>query len=180
MAYNLRRARLERGWTQEETSVRLAPFTGQLWSTVNVSSIERSAAGGRRRRLDANDLVALAFTFELPPMWFLVPPPEAWVIRPGGEAGSGVAVRRYLELSFRSGWEQQIEERLAELGPMGGRGYAPARPDTTRTDLGKTPHEVERLEGGLRELIRLAERMLAELSLARGEGRSGEGGEGGG
>ncbi|MDP8900800.1 MAG: helix-turn-helix transcriptional regulator [Actinomycetota bacterium] len=74
VAYNLPRARLVRGWTQEQAAEALAPFLGTRWSVANFSAIERSVDGGRIRQFTADDLVALSRGFDLPIGFFLTPP----------------------------------------------------------------------------------------------------------
>ncbi|MDP9418937.1 MAG: helix-turn-helix transcriptional regulator [Actinomycetota bacterium] len=74
VAYNLARARLYRGWTQEEAGEALAPYLGTRWSVANFSAIERSVDGGRIRQFTADELFALARGFGLPIGFFLTPP----------------------------------------------------------------------------------------------------------
>jgi len=77
VAYNFGAARELRGWTQDETARRLAPYLGQVLPKAFISSIERSVEGGRTRLFNAAELVAFARTFDLPLVWFLLPPPAA-------------------------------------------------------------------------------------------------------
>jgi len=74
VAYNLPRARLFKGWTQEEAAEALASYLGTRWSVANFSAIERSVDGGRIRQFTADDLLALSRGFELPIGFFLTPP----------------------------------------------------------------------------------------------------------
>jgi transcriptional regulator with XRE-family HTH domain len=74
VAYNLPRARLVRGWTQEQAAEALAPYLGTRWSVANFSAIERSVDGGRIRQFTADDLVALCRGFDLPLGFFMTPP----------------------------------------------------------------------------------------------------------
>jgi hypothetical protein len=75
VAYNVRVARELRGWTQDELAVRLEPYLGQRMTQAGVSSIERAWDGDRRREFDAHELLVFAMVFELPIVWFLLPPP---------------------------------------------------------------------------------------------------------
>ena len=75
VAYNVRAARELRGWTQEEVADRLEGFLGQRLTQAGVSSIERAWDGDRRREFDAHELLIFALVFELPMVWFLLPPP---------------------------------------------------------------------------------------------------------
>src|SRR6478736_4234953 len=76
VAYNLARARLLRGWTQEEAGRALAPYLGQRVSAASWSAMERSIDGGRVKQFSADELLALARGFDLPIGWFLTPPPR--------------------------------------------------------------------------------------------------------
>lgn len=74
VAYNLARARLYRGWTQEQAGEALEPYLGTRWSVANFSAIERSVDGGRVRQFTADELFALSRCFGLPIGFFLTPP----------------------------------------------------------------------------------------------------------
>lgn len=75
VAYNLRRARELRGWTQEEAAAALEPLLGQRLPQASISAMERAYEGERRREFDAHELLAFALAFDLPLVWFLLPPP---------------------------------------------------------------------------------------------------------
>jgi transcriptional regulator with XRE-family HTH domain len=75
VAYNLRAARELRGWTQEDLSERLEPYLGQRLTQAGVSAIERAWDGDRRREFDAHELLIFSMVFNLPVLWFLLPPP---------------------------------------------------------------------------------------------------------
>ncbi len=70
VARNLKRAREDRGWTQEEAARRLEPHLGVLWSKATFSSIERSVDGKRIKKFSLAEVNALAATFSLPFAWF--------------------------------------------------------------------------------------------------------------
>lgn len=74
VAYNFKAARELRGWTQEETALRLEQLLGQRLPQASISSIERAYEGDRRREFDAQELMAFALAFELPLLWFFLPP----------------------------------------------------------------------------------------------------------
>jgi transcriptional regulator with XRE-family HTH domain len=80
VAHNLTRARELRGLTQAEVAERLSRFTGARWSQVTVAQAEGSVSGQRVRSFSANELVALARTFDLPVLYFFLPPEDK---RPG-------------------------------------------------------------------------------------------------
>lgn len=74
VAYNIREARHLRGWTQEELADRLEPYLGQRLTQAGISSIERAWDGERRREFDAHELLIFAMVFDLPMVWFFLPP----------------------------------------------------------------------------------------------------------
>jgi transcriptional regulator with XRE-family HTH domain len=76
VSYNVRMARELRGWTQEELADRLEPYLGQRLTQASVSAMERAWDGDRRREFDAHELLILAMVFNLPMIWFLLPPPS--------------------------------------------------------------------------------------------------------
>lgn len=49
-------------------------YTGRTWSNASVSAAERSWQGGRPRRFDASEIVALAKIFDEPVGFFFLPP----------------------------------------------------------------------------------------------------------
>lgn len=84
VAYNLERARRERGMSQEELGAQLFIRTRTKWSKATVSAAVRSAHSTERiRKFDANEIAAFALIFELPIAYFFTPPedgelPGAW------------------------------------------------------------------------------------------------------
>ncbi|MEE8407100.1 MAG: helix-turn-helix transcriptional regulator [Acidimicrobiia bacterium] len=113
VAYNIREARQLRGWTQEELADRLEPYLGQRLTQAGVSSIERAWDGDRRREFDAHELLIFAMVFDLPMLWFLLPPP-------GDHRVMRATTRPVDELYvWLLGQPQQLEpvyERLRQLG----------------------------------------------------------------
>ena len=113
VAYNVREARQLRGWTQEELADRLEPYLGQRLTQAGVSSIERAWDGERRREFDAHELLVFAMVFDLPIVWFLLPPP-------GDHRVMRSTTRPVDELySWLLGEPRQLEplyERLRQLG----------------------------------------------------------------
>jgi transcriptional regulator with XRE-family HTH domain len=76
VAHNLARARRLRGLSQAEVAERLTRFTGAKWGQVAVSQAECSVSGQRVRQFTANELVGLARTFDLPLLYFFMPPDD--------------------------------------------------------------------------------------------------------
>ena len=82
VAYNLTRAREDKGWTQDQAADALAPYLGKRWSKASISQAERSIAGRFIRKFDADEIMAFARAFEVPVAWFFMPPPP-WSDQPG-------------------------------------------------------------------------------------------------
>lgn len=113
VAYNVRAARELRGWTQDDFADRLEPYLGQRLTQASVSAIERAFDGERRREFDAQELLTFALVFDLPIIWFLLPPPGDHRLmrntnRPLDEL--------YAHLLGRPDQLQPVYDRLRELG----------------------------------------------------------------
>jgi transcriptional regulator with XRE-family HTH domain len=76
VAHNVTWARRLRGLTQVEVAERLKRFTGTNWTQTTVAQAEGSVSGTRVRLFTANELVALARTFDLPVLFFFMPPKD--------------------------------------------------------------------------------------------------------
>jgi transcriptional regulator with XRE-family HTH domain len=76
VAHNVTQARELRGLTQAEVAERLSRFTGTKWTQATVAQAEGSVGGRRVRQFTANELVALARTFDLPVLYFFMPPDD--------------------------------------------------------------------------------------------------------
>lgn len=75
VAHNLRLARQQRGWTQEQAAERLEPFLGVRWSKATYSAAERSSERADRvRQFTADDLLAFSAAFDVPAHYFFLPP----------------------------------------------------------------------------------------------------------
>lgn len=74
VAYNLRRARRLRGWTQAQAAEQLEPFLGERWSSAVFSAAERSYEGNRIREFTASHVLAFSRGFDVPIAWFYEPP----------------------------------------------------------------------------------------------------------
>ena len=113
VAYNVRAARELRGWTQDELADRLEPYLGQRLTQASVSAIERAWDGDRRREFDAHELLTFAMVFDLPIIWFLLPPAD-------DHRTMRNTTRPIDELyAFLLGRPEQLEpvyERLREIG----------------------------------------------------------------
>jgi transcriptional regulator with XRE-family HTH domain len=76
VGYNFRRARELRGWTQEEAADHLQPLLGQRLPQTSISAIERAYSGEHRRVFDAHEILAFSIAFNLPLIWFFLPPED--------------------------------------------------------------------------------------------------------
>jgi transcriptional regulator with XRE-family HTH domain len=77
VSHNVAKARLLRGWTQDQAAEACARHLGTRLSPASWSALERSVDGGRVREITADELVAFARGFNLPVGFFLTPP-SAW------------------------------------------------------------------------------------------------------
>jgi transcriptional regulator with XRE-family HTH domain len=145
VAYNFRRARELRGLTQDEAAARLEPFLGQRLRQAAVSSIEGAYGGDRRREFDAQELMAFACGFDVPLIWFFLPPPEDHRSLQGT---SDIVSELYLIALGRNDQLDLLRDRFRELGH--------AEPDETDKVL-------ERVYGGP------TERTLADYPTRRKE-----------
>ena len=121
VAFNFRLAREMRGWTQDETALRLEPYLGQRLPKSSISAIERSADTDRRRVFTVQEVVAFAITFELPFIWFLIPPPDIGLKLEGLDGPVAQLWRIALGTDAQA---DQIEGRLAA--------FAEYNPDAAR------------------------------------------------
>ena len=74
VAHNIAKARLLRGWTQDQAAEACEPYLGKRLSPASWSALERSVDGGRIREITADELVGFARGFDLPVGFFLTPP----------------------------------------------------------------------------------------------------------
>jgi transcriptional regulator with XRE-family HTH domain len=113
IAYNFRRARELRGLTQEEAADRLEPFLGMRLPQASISALERSWGGDKRREFDAQEILAFACGFDVPLVWFFLPPP--------GDArrlvGTSDRVNELYTLAL--GREDQLDDLYARFRELG-------------------------------------------------------------
>ncbi|MFD5297186.1 hypothetical protein ACFWJU_18505 [Streptomyces mutabilis] len=76
IAFNMWRSRRSSGWSQQEVAELLEKYTGRTWSNASVSAAERSWQGGRPRKFDANEILALSKIFDEPIAYFFMPPED--------------------------------------------------------------------------------------------------------
>lgn len=113
VSYNLRAAREQNGWTQEQLADRLAAVTGRRPNQAGVSALERVWEGGKRREFDAQELVDFALALNVPVLWFFLPPPgDRREIK-----NTGRQLFALIDLLVgRAEHLPRIEERLRQLG----------------------------------------------------------------
>jgi len=78
VAFNVAKARLRLGWTQQEAAQALAPYLGTRLSVASFSALERSATNPSRVKVfSADELLALSRAFDVPIGYFFTPPPPS-------------------------------------------------------------------------------------------------------
>jgi transcriptional regulator with XRE-family HTH domain len=77
VSYNLKAIRERRGLTQEAVAGALARLTGHQLPQASISAMERGFDGERRRRFDAHELYLLSVVFDVPIVYFFMPPGDA-------------------------------------------------------------------------------------------------------
>lgn len=74
VSYRIRTMRERRGWTQDFFADRLAAYTGKKLPQASISLMERGFESNKRRRFDAHELYILSRVFEVPILYFFMPP----------------------------------------------------------------------------------------------------------
>src|SRR5207302_1286275 len=113
VAFNVRAARELRGWTQEEFAERLERYLGTRLTQASVSAIERAWDGDRRREFDAHEILIFAMVFDLPMIWFLLPPPADHRLM---RATTRPVDELYMYLLGRPEQLEPVYARLREIG----------------------------------------------------------------
>ncbi|MEU8327121.1 helix-turn-helix domain-containing protein [Micromonospora sp. NPDC048839] len=107
---NLKRLRLDRGFNFKQVSDRLSAI-GRPIPVLGLSRIERGA-----RRVDADDLVALAIVLEVAPVTLLMPPADDVESPPDVPLAPGVTV------TWQAAWRWALgEQPLMEVGERANR-----------------------------------------------------------
>ncbi len=114
VSYNLKAIRERRGWTQQQVAAGMATITGHLLPQASISAMERGFDGERRRRFDAHELYLLCEVFDVPIVYFFLPPPAA-MGTPLADTGVA-AVRLYSAILGDPDQLPIIDERLEQLG----------------------------------------------------------------
>ncbi len=158
VSYNLKAIRERHGWTQQAVAERLAALTGHTLPQASISAMERGFDGERRRRFDAQELYLLSVVFDVPVVYFFLPPPGTGS---GELADTGRPVIELYAAVLGQDWQlAPVDERLAEIGLQnpdeadqalvaifGARGATGGWHDHFRTWRQKRLHQVERQYG---------------------------------
>lgn len=131
VSYNLKRARDLRGWKQPEAAERVSRYLGKTWSVQVYGDAERAYRIKRVKNFSATEVIAFCRAFELPLVWFYLPPdPRTRIVpRDGGEEMAGDEL---LSLLF----PRLDDPALAELEAMTARlfsNFTQDRPPGERT-----------------------------------------------
>ena len=158
VAYNLPRARMVRGWTQEQAAEALAPCLGTKWSVANFSAIERSVDGGRIRQFTADDLFAFSRAFRLPIGFFLTPPvddPRTYGIATPDAGRDGLDPMELLDAILGTDETMEVWENELKLFGWGAGRRARIR-DGKFEDLGRNvPDQGDRVKRLVNARLRL-------------------------
>ncbi len=111
VSYNIRAIRERRGWTQEQVAVRLGRITGHQLPQASISAMERGVDGSRRRRFDAHELYLFSVVFDVPIVYFFMPPPQHGEMVRLADTNH-VAVHLYAQLLGHSRQLSDVDERL--------------------------------------------------------------------
>lgn len=114
VSYNVKAIRERRGWTQQQVAERMARITGHLLPQASISAMERGFDAERRRRFDAHELYLLCEVFDVPIVYFFLPPPGS-MGTPLADTGVA-AVRLYGAILGDHDQLPIIDERLEQLG----------------------------------------------------------------
>jgi transcriptional regulator with XRE-family HTH domain len=107
VAYNLRRARESKGWSQDQATGAVGLYLGLKWSRQMLSAAERAYDGKSNRQFSINEIFAFARGFGVPVAYFYEPPPGVWffstapastrlvdgVLKPGAKPSEGEPFR---------------------------------------------------------------------------------------
>jgi transcriptional regulator with XRE-family HTH domain len=114
VSYNVRAIRERRGWTHAQVAERLSRTTGRDVTAASVAAMERVGHGRPRRRFDAHELYVLSVVFDVPIVYFFLPPPEAEL--DGRLAGTDLPVSAlYASFLGHSRQLDVVDERLRQV-----------------------------------------------------------------
>lgn len=113
VSYNVKAIRERTGMTQQAVADRLAQLTGHQLPQASISAMERGFDGERRRRFDAHELYLLSVVFDVPVIYFLIPPPGMKGVE---LADTRRPVAELYQAVLGTDWQlPAVDERLAEI-----------------------------------------------------------------
>ena len=141
IAWNMRRLRRERGWTQAELAERMTRRDDKPWTFSMVSDAETAGRSGRDRQFTVNEVSVLARVFQVSMIALFVPDPAQLV-----RIGQGVYTREdYVDLVLQFPPETMpdgFERRLQNLYAVRNREHTdrlararPTRPTDPSSEL---------------------------------------------
>ena len=138
IAWNVRRLRRARGWTQTELAERLSERDDKPWTFSMVSDAETAGRTDRDRQFTVNEVSVLARVFQVSVIALFVPDPTQLV-----RIGNGVYTREdYVDLvlqfppeTMRDGFERRLQNQYAVRNRESTDRLARSRP-SRRSDLG--------------------------------------------
>lgn len=165
VAFNVRAIRLARRLTQDQVAERLDEYTGHRLPQASISQMERSFVDRKRRRLfNAHDLYLLAKVFEVPIVFFFMPPPPC-LDQPIKDTGEPVTA--VLDTLFGTPASlRAVDTRLLELA------HRPADVGDFHADLVRLSH-VD-CSARLREIEILLRELIEHHRAGHGVGSAGE------
>jgi hypothetical protein len=170
VAHNVAKARLLRGWTQDQAAEACARYLGARLSPASWSALERSVDGGRIREITADELVAFARAFDLPVGFFLTPPSvwENHVVATPDAGPDGLAPVELFDVVIGTeenlgAWEQYLRSWPSPAH------RADLRDGGTMEHLGRVQDDVHRRLAGPAELRArlLLREQFGDLAAAR-------------
>ncbi len=116
IAWNVRRLRRERGWTQVDLAERLSERDDKAWTFSMVSDAETAGRADRDRQFTVNEVSVLARVFQVSVIALFVPDPMQLV-----RIGNGVYAREdYVDLVLQfppetmpDGFERRLQNQYA-------------------------------------------------------------------
>lgn len=116
IAWNVRRLRRERGWTQAELAERLSARDDKPWTFSMVSDAETAGRANRNRQFTVDEVSVLARVFQVSVIALFVPDPAQLV-----RIGQGVYTREdYVDLVLQfppetmpDGFERRLQNQYA-------------------------------------------------------------------
>lgn len=145
IAWNVRRLRRQRGWTQTDLAARLTERDDKPWTFSMVSDAETAGRTDRDRQFTINEVNVLARVFQVSVVALFVPNPAQLV-----RIGIGVYTRSdYVDLvlqfppeSMPEGFEWRLQNQYAVRNHEDATRLARSRPLRRQEPLGDIPHRL--------------------------------------